>query len=1084
MSDGTWSPRQDDDDGNAAHVTTTTTATATTGAHHSHSRWAPRSRLTRSTMAPPSVSMSSLTTRSTSATRLNQLSSEAVQESHYNNDRRARSHDRHPISTRLSPDQTPPSSTADTTPRSKRGRTKAVAFELGTDSINNMTTTDDTDHNLNGPDPSWLSPSQDSTTHSWPSFDDIIDAQIQQPVTVMRRSNLDPLLRYGISDYSFVLNRDQTRPRSPNETQVMTDDQKTKPPNSTTEPEPHPDRVCLGKGKFSQVLLVKKRDTEFALKHTPLHSHHPLIATRLLREPTILAQLLPHPNLVKVYETIRTPGHFYLVEESLQSSITLEALVSSSSDDGVLPLDQAWSVLEQLASVVHSLHEPLRVCHRDIKPENILIRVEPGVEPESSPTLLLKLLDFGLATHFSASEPKLTTCCGSPAYHAPELWRGLREPSGTVKYWGPEIDVWCVGLTLLRCLTPHKYPLGISHSSLKAMSDKVVDSLCLVQDDDMRQLLSGFLHMDGNERIKCFKQYCETEPVKRRANFVDSGFASDLAPPMTPGLFSSNQLLVSTPGPTVVQDGVPKKDFKSTTFIETEPKFALELPIASSSDVTSGPAPLEVCPETETAPLISSRTSSRVRLSNYFDSQNSSREDSPSTNSSDKDSPDSMNRQQRAPDMTPDSTVQSTPTTPLTPYFDPFHPSIPPPVQIVLNNPADETAERATSFIKYALRCAGILYHVCGYGSRSPPGSQSSLSRLSHHSEWLNSQDDCVTYLECVLVLPLVDDKDESRASNALKAALNKRPTLLRAHTSDATSAPSRSSSTPPTTNRTNSKSTTTTNTTKKDSQVRATTFFVRICKGPYQTGVGYGFGSRKNNDFSSPNLNGTPCSNNGRRTTSRRRDRTSNEKQSVYISLSDERGLNLIKQALSFDASICQQPDKREDVSIDQERRGRTGRDHLHQTTTGGRSSSVNTGPVVRSSSRDDYKNRKGRPFYLSNEKRSNSSIALGGTSNIGTDRDGSTPGLAMAMGPLQTTTTTTAANGNGSKGFFDYVGDKIGGMMTTGHRTPTSLTKSNQETNDDVRRRDHQRQQESERTRHESNERRAVTSLGMTFV
>lgn len=27
------------------------------------------------------------------------------------------------------------------------------------------------------------------------------------------------------------------------------------------------------------------------------------------------------------------------------------------------------------------------------------------------------MIDLGLATQFSASEPKLTTCCGSPAFH-------------------------------------------------------------------------------------------------------------------------------------------------------------------------------------------------------------------------------------------------------------------------------------------------------------------------------------------------------------------------------------------------------------------------------------------------------------------------------------------------------------------------------------------------------------------------------------------------------------------------------------------------------------------------------------------
>lgn len=146
-----------------------------------------------------------------------------------------------------------------------------------------------------------------------------------------------------------------------------------------------------------------------------------------------------------------------MVEENLRSSITLESFVASTKS-GTLDAETTWDILEQLVSVVHSLHEPLRVCHRDIKvcllkngsffffepniflirfqPENILIRVIPSEDGSTDrPKLVLKLLDFGLATHFSSSEAKLTTCCGSPAYHSPELWRGLREPSGTVRYW-------------------------------------------------------------------------------------------------------------------------------------------------------------------------------------------------------------------------------------------------------------------------------------------------------------------------------------------------------------------------------------------------------------------------------------------------------------------------------------------------------------------------------------------------------------------------------------------------------------------------------------------------------------------------
>lgn len=42
-------------------------------------------------------------------------------------------------------------------------------------------------------------------------------------------------------------------------------------------------------------LLARPRRSQYAIKHTPLHPHHPLIGARLIREPTILAQL-PRPS--------------------------------------------------------------------------------------------------------------------------------------------------------------------------------------------------------------------------------------------------------------------------------------------------------------------------------------------------------------------------------------------------------------------------------------------------------------------------------------------------------------------------------------------------------------------------------------------------------------------------------------------------------------------------------------------------------------------------------------------------------------------------------------------------------------------
>ena len=156
--------------------------------------------------------------------------------------------------------------------------------------------------------------------------------------------------------------------------------------------------------------------------------------------------------------------------------MTLESLISTYNQDNPsgphkLPEDVAYKILAQLVMALHAIHTPLRVCHRDVKPENVLVHPD---------TLQLKLLDFGLATHFSRSHAKLTTCCGSPAFHCPEIVAALSHPLGTVTYWGPEVDAWTCGITLLRCLSGIRYPLGTSHTSPASMgvrAQRVLSSL-------------------------------------------------------------------------------------------------------------------------------------------------------------------------------------------------------------------------------------------------------------------------------------------------------------------------------------------------------------------------------------------------------------------------------------------------------------------------------------------------------------------------------------------------------------------------------------------------------------------------------
>ncbi|BGP43461.1 hypothetical protein JCM10449v2_007496 [Rhodotorula kratochvilovae] len=636
--------------------------------------------------------------------------------------------------------------------RSAKGKEKAVAFVVGISSSGDEGDVElESDDEEAGPRQGDLGSAVfegDTLVPREPSVEELIRAQ-----------DLDILLPLGIADYTFVRSTSRRSSALDITSTARAHPAESPEHNGADPPDPCADRITLGKGKFSEVLLVRKGGAEYALKHTPLHPHHQLISNRLLREPTILAQLLPHRNLVKVFETVRTPGHFYLVEENLRSSVTLEDLVSSWPG-GVLPVAQAWSVLEQLSSVVRSLHEPLRVCHRDIKPENILIRITPSPPSgaaDTGPTLHLKLLDFGLATHFSGSEAKLTTCCGSPAYHSPELWRGLRDKFGSVRYHGPEIDVWCVGLTVLRCVTPSKYPLGFAHTSLQSLADKVVDALLAVPDPQIRQVLAGFLHLDGTKRMRAFDRFCASLPERlaRRAEGEGRQIKEDARPLRE------------------------KKEFKTTSFVPAPLAHRLELFLDEESYARSEGPKLEATivddslndlvehvasSATSTVPPRISRSTSSARTATLDEPQvptttvlatgiARAASDSPPSPACDRQgtpelsplSPDSPTLTISNPST--DSLTSASSAAPTSSLRSlPFrHPSYPPPIELTLLNPTNEPIRRAVSYVKYALRCKGILYHVREDSPFSHLSSSSSLSAATPTSSTSFTSPDSAT---------------------------------------------------------------------------------------------------------------------------------------------------------------------------------------------------------------------------------------------------------------------------------------------------------------------------------------------------
>ncbi|CAO3596390.1 unnamed protein product [Absidia cylindrospora] len=184
----------------------------------------------------------------------------------------------------------------------------------------------------------------------------------------------------------------------------------------------------LGHGKFSKVMLAKHYLTgeQYAIKVIDKRVHEYRVMSRLVREIRLM-EALDHPNVVRLYETVETADSLYLIMEYVPGFNLDEHL---QKRHGKLQEDEARLVFRQMVTAVDYCHSRW-VVHRDLKAPNVLLKTNGQV----------KLADFGLGNRFGLQ--RLRTMCGSMLYYSPEI---ICEQ----KYIGPEVDCWCLGVTLFR----------------------------------------------------------------------------------------------------------------------------------------------------------------------------------------------------------------------------------------------------------------------------------------------------------------------------------------------------------------------------------------------------------------------------------------------------------------------------------------------------------------------------------------------------------------------------------------------------------------------------------------------------------
>jgi serine/threonine-protein kinase len=155
---------------------------------------------------------------------------------------------------------------------------------------------------------------------------------------------------------------------------------------------------------------------------------------RFEREARVVAEF-SHPYILKVFDYgVSEDGFTYIVMElHIGGSLTQRILA------GKLPPEQVLRTFDQIAQALEYAHER-GILHRDLKPQNVLLDAKGNAF----------LTDFGIAkimgdTTQMTQITKSGVIMGTPAYMAPEQWRGDAIDTRT--------DLYALGVMLFEMLT-------------------------------------------------------------------------------------------------------------------------------------------------------------------------------------------------------------------------------------------------------------------------------------------------------------------------------------------------------------------------------------------------------------------------------------------------------------------------------------------------------------------------------------------------------------------------------------------------------------------------------------------------------
>eukprot|EP00931_Biecheleriopsis_adriatica_P018512 TRINITY_DN12956_c0_g1_i1.p1 TRINITY_DN12956_c0_g1~~TRINITY_DN12956_c0_g1_i1.p1 ORF type:complete len:576 (+),score=97.33 TRINITY_DN12956_c0_g1_i1:226-1728(+) len=147
-----------------------------------------------------------------------------------------------------------------------------------------------------------------------------------------------------------------------------------------------------------------------------------------------IALRVDSPYIVKVLDVYESRTKIHMVMSLMRGGSLVDVLLARKVCRE--PDVRRWA--KQLCLALNYLHG-IDMVHRDLKPANVMF--DGPVLGEGD----LALIDFGLSK-FRSKDEKLSRCCGTFGYKAPEVLQ---------RDYTSQADMWSLGVLLFRCIVGH-----------------------------------------------------------------------------------------------------------------------------------------------------------------------------------------------------------------------------------------------------------------------------------------------------------------------------------------------------------------------------------------------------------------------------------------------------------------------------------------------------------------------------------------------------------------------------------------------------------------------------------------------------